>query len=73
MTITDREPGLGLDSKRRLAGQPCVCVSEHEGSQSEAGWWFWLVGPGGDRSLVDVRREYLEGFEDSIPEVSDED
>jgi hypothetical protein len=41
------------------------------GSQSEAGWWFWLLEPGGDRSMVDVRREYLEGFEDSVDEVVD--
>jgi Protein of unknown function DUF262/Protein of unknown function (DUF1524)/Restriction Enzyme Adenine Methylase Associated len=43
------------------------------GSQSEAGWWFWLMDAGSDRSLSDVRREYLEGFEDSVAEIPDED
>jgi hypothetical protein len=43
------------------------------GSQSEAGWWFWLLAPGGDRSMVEVRREYLEGFEDTVDEAPESD
>lgn len=43
------------------------------GSQSEAGWWFWLTDPESARSMVDVRREYLEGFEDAADSVVEED
>ena len=32
------------------------------GSQSEAGWWFWLVDPGSDRSMSDIRQSYLEAL-----------
>ena len=43
------------------------------GSQSEAGWWFWLTEAHGDRSMTDVRREYLEGFEDITDSVVEEE
>ena len=42
-------------------------------SQGEPGWWFWLTEFGGARSLSDLRREYLEGFDDALEDNSDED
>jgi hypothetical protein len=41
-------------------------------SQSEAGWWFWLLEPEGDRALLDLRREYLEAFDEGDSEPDDE-
>jgi hypothetical protein len=32
------------------------------GAQSEAGWWFWLVDVEGDRSMSDVRQEFVESL-----------
>jgi hypothetical protein len=32
------------------------------GAQSEAGWWFWLVDFADERSMSDVRQEYLEAL-----------
>ncbi len=32
------------------------------GSQSEAGWWFWLVDVEGDRSMSDLRQEFVESL-----------
>lgn len=34
------------------------------GSQSEAGWWFWLIDPEGKRSMMDVRSEYASNLDD---------
>jgi hypothetical protein len=63
------------DGRLFVEGVPYLTLSAAAravtGSQSEAGWWFWLLEPGGNRSMVDVRREYLEGFEDSIDETVD--
>lgn len=33
------------------------------GSASEPGWWFWLVGPEGDRSFVELRQEYFDSLD----------
>ncbi|MDH6277620.1 hypothetical protein M2118_000583 [Aurantimicrobium minutum] len=33
------------------------------GSSSEAGWWFWLVDPEGDRSFIDLRETYFESLQ----------
>ena len=41
-------------------------------SQSEAGWWFWLLAPEGDRALLDLRREYLEAFDEGDAEPDEE-
>lgn len=32
------------------------------GAQSEAGWWFWLVDVEGDKSMSDVRQEFVESM-----------
>jgi hypothetical protein len=32
------------------------------GSQSEPGWWFWLVDMASDRCMSDVRQDYLEAL-----------
>ncbi|BDZ47189.1 GmrSD restriction endonuclease domain-containing protein [Naasia aerilata] len=34
------------------------------GSQSEPGWWFWLVGPDTDRSMSTLRDEYLQSLDE---------
>ena len=41
------------------------------GSQSEAGWWFWLVDPASDRSMSDIRQSYLEAL--NAGDASEED
>jgi hypothetical protein len=33
------------------------------GSQSEPGWWFWLIDPDLDRSMSDERQAYLESLD----------
>lgn len=40
------------------------------GSQSEAGWWFWIVDMESERSVSDLRQEYLEALdeEDAVSE-----
>jgi hypothetical protein len=37
------------------------------GSQSGAGWWFWLVDQASDRSMSDVRQSYLEALNADTP------
>jgi hypothetical protein len=34
------------------------------GSQSEAGWWFWLIDAEGSRCMSDVRAEYANRLDD---------
>jgi hypothetical protein len=34
------------------------------GSQSEAGWWFWLTDVESEQSLSDIRQEYLEALDE---------
>jgi len=40
------------------------------GSQSEAGWWFWLVDAEGTRSMMDLRAEHANRLDD--PDEEDE-
>ena len=42
------------------------------GSQSEAGWWFWLVDPDSDRSMSDIRQSYLEALNAGVAFEEDE-
>lgn len=37
------------------------------GSQSEAGWWFWLIDQASDRSMSDARQNYLEALQADAP------
>lgn len=32
------------------------------GAQSEAGWWFWLIDAEGDKSMSDLRQEFVESL-----------
>jgi hypothetical protein len=64
-----RHASVGADGRIFLDDQifvtPSAAAKALSGSVSEAGWWFWLVGADGERSLSDIRREYLEGFNES--------
>ena len=40
------------------------------GSQSEAGWWFWLIDIETEQAMSDLRQEYLEALDEEV-EVSD--
>jgi hypothetical protein len=41
------------------------------GGQSEAGWWFWVTEREGDRSLSDLRREYVESLDADLGDEED--
>lgn len=64
-----RHASVGSDGRIYLDEQPYMTPSGAakalSGSVSEAGWWFWLVDVNGEKSLSDLRREYLEGFNES--------
>jgi hypothetical protein len=64
-----RHASVGSDGRIYLGEQvfmtPSGAAKALSGSVSEAGWWFWLVEADGERSLSDIRREYLEGFNES--------
>ena len=73
---TGRHASIGSDGRIYVDDQvfmtPSGAAKAMSGSVSEAGWWFWLVDVEGERSLSDLRREYLEGFNES-QELADVD
>jgi hypothetical protein len=64
-----RHASVGSDGRIYFDEQafmtPSGAAKALSGSVSEAGWWFWLVDVDGERSLSDLRREYLEAFNES--------
>lgn len=58
----------------RAFATPSAAARTVTGSQSEAGWWFWLIDPGTKRSLDTLRSEYLEGIDgdDAEAELDDD-
>ena len=64
-----RHASVGSDGRLYLDEQafmtPSGAAKALSGSVSEAGWWFWLVDVDGERSLSDLRRDYLEAFNES--------
>lgn len=60
---------IGADGRLFVDGTPFDTPSGAAkgvtGSQSEAGWWFWVTELGSDRCLSDIRAEYLGGLDDA--------
>lgn len=57
----------------RAFATPSAAAKSVTGSQSEAGWWFWLVDPREKRSLDTLRSEYLEATDGEDPEMELDD
>jgi hypothetical protein len=55
---------VALDGRLHVDGEiftsPSGAAKAITRSQSEAGWWFWLLNPEEDLSLSDLRRDYLD-------------
>lgn len=66
--VRGRTAKIGADGLIYVDGLPHSTLSgaakKVTGSQSEAGWWFWLVDPEGKRSMMDVRSEFTSSLDD---------
>lgn len=66
--VRGRTATIGADGLIYVDGAPHSTLSGAArtvtGSQSEAGWWFWLVDPEGKRSMMDLRSEYTNNLDD---------
>lgn len=69
--IVSEDGGLFVDDKRYET--PSAAAKAVTKTQSEAGWWFWLVDVESGESLSDVRDAYKSQFEDSGDPVEDEE
>ena len=67
--VRGREAVIGADGSIYVDGIPYGTLSGAAkavtGSQSEAGWWFWLLDPATDRCMSDLRSEFLNRLDDS--------
>lgn len=58
---------IGADGRLFVGGKefetPSAAAKAVTGSQSEAGWWFWIIDHDATKSLSDLRAEYLDGLD----------
>jgi len=72
-----RECQVGADGTLFIYGAaydtPSGAAKAVTGSQSEAGWWFWILDLNEARSLSDLRADYLSGLDADEADEDEED